>query len=40
MLQNSQTDQQRSLFFSLGDSLNQRHPVYILAGKVAWGMFG
>ncbi|MDR0349472.1 MAG: IS5/IS1182 family transposase, partial [Tannerella sp.] len=32
-------DSQRSLFFSLEDSPDQRHPLYILAGKVDWEMF-
>jgi IS5 family transposase len=27
---------QRSLFFSLSDTLNQRHPLYILASQVDW----
>ena len=39
MLQSSSKNNQKSLFFSLGDSLDQRHPLYILAGKVDWDMF-
>lgn len=30
---------QGSLFFSLGDTLNQKHPLYILANKVNWQLF-
>jgi IS5 family transposase len=39
MLIPSKNDSQKSLFFSLGDSLDQNHPLYILAHKVDWGMF-
>jgi len=39
MLQIIKKDNQRSLFFSLEDSLNQRHPLYILANKIDWQMF-
>lgn len=39
MLKSSKTDSQKSLFFSLEDSLNQKHPLYILANKVDWQMF-
>jgi IS5 family transposase len=39
MLKPTISDSQRSLFFSLGDSLDQRHPLYILARKVDWDMF-
>ena len=39
MLQSSQNNNQKSLFFSLGDSLDQRYPLYILSGKVDWNMF-
>ncbi len=28
-----------SLFFSLSDTLNQKHPLYILANKVNWSAF-
>ncbi|WP_414703169.1 IS5 family transposase [Proteiniphilum sp. UBA5384] len=39
MLLPAKKDAQRSLFFSLEDSLNQQHPLYILANKVDWAMF-
>jgi IS5 family transposase len=39
MLKSSKTDSQKSLFFCLEDSLNQKHPLYILANKVDWQMF-
>ncbi|MEN9919585.1 MAG: hypothetical protein RL662_2021, partial [Bacteroidota bacterium] len=39
MLKLSKTDSQKSLFFSLEDSLNQKHPLYILANKVDWTIF-
>jgi IS5 family transposase len=40
MLKSSKQDNQKSLFFSLGDnSLNQQHPLYILAHRVDWAMF-
>lgn len=39
MLLPSKKDSQRSMFFSLEDSLDQRHPLYILANKVDWRMF-
>lgn len=39
MLKPTITDSQTSLFFSLGDSLDQRHPLYILSDKVDWEMF-
>ncbi|GAB6010475.1 IS5 family transposase, partial [Dysgonomonas reticulitermitis] len=39
MLQYSKKDNQRSLFFSLSDTLDQHHPLYILADKVDWAMF-
>jgi IS5 family transposase len=39
MLQSSLPSNQKSLFFSLGDSLDQRHPLYQLANKVDWVMF-
>jgi IS5 family transposase len=39
MLLPGKKDSQRSLFFSLEDSLDQRHPLYILANKVDWEMF-
>ncbi len=30
---------QSSFFFSLPDTLNQRHPLYVLANRVDWQMF-
>lgn len=30
---------QSSFFFSLADTLNQRHPLYVLANRVDWQMF-
>lgn len=39
MLRSGKIDSQKSLFFSLGDSLDQKHPLYILAQKVDWAMF-
>jgi len=39
MLQTITKDNQKSLFFSLEDTLNQRHPLYILSSKVDWEMF-
>jgi len=39
MLQTIKKDNQRSLFFSLKDTLDQQHPLYILADKVAWQQF-
>lgn len=39
MLRSNKIDSQKSLFFSLGDSLDQKHPLYILASKVDWSMF-
>jgi len=30
---------QGSLFFSFSDTLDQRHPLYILANKIDWGVF-
>ena len=30
---------QGSLFFSLEDTLNQKHPLYILSNKVNWQLF-
>ena len=39
MLQSIKKDGQRSLFFSLEDSLNPHHPLYILAHQVDWDMF-
>lgn len=39
MLKPTKNDPQKSLFFSLGDSLDQRHPLFILSDEVDWGMF-
>ena len=39
MLKPSKNDSQTSLFFSLGDSLDQRHPLYVLSHQVNWNMF-
>jgi len=39
MLQFIKKDNQQRLFFSLEDTLNQRHPLYILANKVDWALF-
>ena len=39
MLQSSPSTAPKSLFFSLGDSLDQRHPLYILSHKVDWDFF-
>lgn len=30
---------QISMFFTLKDTLNQRHPIYILANKIDWKQF-
>ena len=39
MLTSSKKDSQQCLFFSLEDSLDQQHPLYILAQRVDWAMF-
>lgn len=39
MLSKPKIENQSSFFFTLEDTLNQRHPLYILANKVAWQMF-
>jgi IS5 family transposase len=39
MLQSIKKGGQRSLFFSLEDTLNPNHPLYILAHQVDWDMF-
>jgi len=39
MLTPSKKSSQKSLFFSLEDSLNQKHPLYILANQINWQMF-
>jgi IS5 family transposase len=32
-------DTQQSFFFNLADTLDHRHPLFILAGKIGWGAF-
>ena len=39
MLQSIKKDNQKSLFFTLEDSLNQKHPLYVLSHQVDWAMF-
>lgn len=39
MLKSSKRDSQKSFFFCLEDSLNQKHSLYILANKVDWQLF-
>jgi len=39
MIKKSPTKQQTSMFFSLEDTLNQKHPLYILANKIDWKKF-
>ena len=39
MLKTSKSDGQRALFFSLRDSLSQKHPLYILAERIDWNVF-
>lgn len=39
MLRPSKDDSLKSFFFSLRDSLDQRHPLYILVHRVDWDMF-
>jgi len=39
MLQSTKKDNQKSLFFTLEDSLNQKHPLYVLSHQVDWTMF-
>ena len=39
MIGTIKNDNQRSLFFPLGDTLNQNHPLHILSEKVDWSMF-
>lgn len=39
MLSKPKIENQSSFFFTLEDTLNQRHPLYILANKVDWQMF-
>lgn len=38
MLAKKKVTNQASLFFTLGDTLDQKHPLYILARKIDWGM--
>lgn len=39
MLAQPKIKNQSSLFFSLEDTLNQKHPLYILSNKVDWHFF-
>jgi transposase, IS5 family len=39
MLSKEKNTTQRSMFFGLEDTLNQKHPMYILANKVNWQLF-
>ena len=39
MLNKPKDQTQGSLFFSLESTLNQKHPMYILANKVNWQLF-
>lgn len=39
MIKKSPSKQQTSMFFSLEDTLNQTHPLYILANKINWQEF-
>lgn len=39
MLAKKKTDRQSSFFFTLEDTLDQKHPLYILARKIDWAMF-
>lgn len=39
MIPKERLKNQGSLFFSLADTLNQKHPLYILSGKVNWQIF-
>jgi IS5 family transposase len=39
MLAKKKVKNQSSLFFSLEDTLNQNHPLYILSNVVDWQMF-
>ncbi len=34
-----QKETQKGLFFSLEDTLNPKHPLYILANKIDWSLF-
>jgi len=39
MVPKEKSQHQRSLFFSFSDTLNQQHPLYILANMVQWEVF-
>jgi IS5 family transposase len=39
MVPKEKSQNQRSLFFSFSDTLNQKHPLYILANMVQWEVF-
>lgn len=39
MVPKEKNQHQRSLFFSFSDTLNQKHPLYILANKIQWEVF-
>jgi len=39
MVPKEKNQNQGSLFFSFSDTLDQRHPLYILANKIDWGVF-
>lgn len=39
MVPKEKNQNQGSLFFSFSDALDQKHPLYILANKIDWGVF-
>jgi IS5 family transposase len=39
MVPKGKNQNQGSLFFSFSDTLDQKHPLYILANKIDWGVF-
>ena len=39
MLAKQKTDNQKSLFFSFEDTLNKKHPLFILANTIDWNIF-
>lgn len=39
MIKKPQNNRQISMFFSLKDTLDQKHPLYILAEKIDWQQF-
>jgi IS5 family transposase len=39
MLAKQKDKSQASLFFSFDDTLNHKHPLYILANRIDWAMF-